>query len=241
MRQRCQACGVLGRSSAKFCQSCGAELAAEPEQPPSGLVGLPCPACGADTRAGAQFCTACGASLSSAQHRGGLPSGGPEPDQPVGKVPPSRMGRGRQRSRMGLWIGGGAAVVVAITAGIALALMLLVGDDEDGNGVAGELEIVLQIIPRAVLLGQDQTTETLTLLALDSNGDEIPIDTLAIEWMSGDSDIVSIVPDPVNAATATVTVLNSIGTAMITARLRTNHNVVAPSGGCYPGSAPSGG
>ena len=129
---------------------------------------------------------------------------------------------------MGLWIGGGAALVVAIAAGIAVAVILLVGGDEGGDGVGGELDIVLQIIPRAVLLGQDQTTETLTLQAFHSNGDEIPIDTLAIEWMSGDSDIVSIVPDPVNAAAATVTVLNPIGTGMITARLRTDHSVVAP-------------
>ena len=164
MRQRCQACGVheplLGEVLSVLRRRA---RGAEAEQPPSGLVGLPCPACGADTRAGAQFCTACGASLPGAKHRGGPPSGGTEPEQPVGEVPRSPMGRGRKGSRMGLWIGGGAAVVVAIAAGIALALILLVGDDEAGDGVGGELDIILQIIPRAVLLGQDQTTETLTL------------------------------------------------------------------------------
>ena len=102
------------------------------------------------------------------------------------------------------------------------------GTTSDRLGSDGELGIVLQIIPGAVLLGQDQTTETLTLHAFDSNGDEIVVDTLAIEWMSSDSDIVSVVPDPDDAATATVTALKPTGTAMVTARLKSEPRVVTP-------------
>src|SRR5215468_4560920 len=51
---RCAKCGTDNRSTAKFCDKCGARLAPT------------CPSCGADNRPDAKFCDSCGAVLGAA-------------------------------------------------------------------------------------------------------------------------------------------------------------------------------
>ena len=142
-----------------------------------------CPECGAETRAGARFCVSCGASLERARRLWVPPGSEPvrgqgaasQPDAPLtpvgtrsrssADIAPPGLKRVRGRWLTSILLGGGVAAAIAVAAGIALALLLLVGGDEGGDGVGGELDIVLQIMPKAVLLGQDQTSETLTLQA----------------------------------------------------------------------------
>ena len=52
---RCAKCGTDNRDSAKFCDKCGARLAAK------------CPACGVENRPDAKFCDSCGANLGAAE------------------------------------------------------------------------------------------------------------------------------------------------------------------------------
>ncbi|HEX6586751.1 MAG TPA: adenylate/guanylate cyclase domain-containing protein [Solirubrobacterales bacterium] len=61
--ESCRACGAGNPAGARFCGSCGANLAA-PEQ---------CPACGAENPAGQAFCNSCGARL-AAESEGSEPS-----------------------------------------------------------------------------------------------------------------------------------------------------------------------
>ncbi len=89
-------------------------------------------------------------------------------------------------------------------------------------------DIVLQIIPGAVLLDRDQSTATLRVQAFDRAGNDVSLDTVAIEWLSSDDQVVRVVPDAGDPTTATATVLQSIGTAMVTTRLTTDPDVVAP-------------
>jgi membrane protease subunit (stomatin/prohibitin family) len=57
---RCGKCGTLNSENAKFCSSCGQELAPAPA--PAGAV-VACPSCGTQNSATAKFCSNCGTSL----------------------------------------------------------------------------------------------------------------------------------------------------------------------------------
>jgi len=57
---RCGNCGTLNSENAKFCSSCGQELAPAPA--PAGAV-VACPSCGTQNSATAKFCSNCGSSL----------------------------------------------------------------------------------------------------------------------------------------------------------------------------------
>ncbi len=89
-------------------------------------------------------------------------------------------------------------------------------------------DVVLQVSPGAVLLGQDRNTETLSVHAFDRNGEDVSLDDVPIEWMSSDDGTVSIAPDTVDNTSASVTVARPLGTAMVTARLARYPTVVSP-------------
>ena len=46
-------------------------------------------------------------------------------------------------------------------------------------------DIILQVTPGAVLLGQDESSATVSVNAFDSGGNAIPTGELEIEWMPG--------------------------------------------------------
>jgi class 3 adenylate cyclase/ribosomal protein L40E len=64
----CASCGTENPSRAKFCMSCGAELAPT------------CPACGAENPPGAKFCIECGTELSAAAAPTVAPTEPPAPE-----------------------------------------------------------------------------------------------------------------------------------------------------------------
>jgi hypothetical protein len=90
------------------------------------------------------------------------------------------------------------------------------------------LDIVPQIVPGAVLLDRDQDMARLRVQAFDRAGNDFSLDTVAIEWLSSDEQIVRIVPQAADATTASATMQRSIGTAMVTVRLATDAEIVAP-------------
>src|SRR5262249_19829082 len=57
---RCGSCGTLNAENAKFCSSCGTELA---PAPPPARAGVACAKCGTNNAATAKFCANCGQSL----------------------------------------------------------------------------------------------------------------------------------------------------------------------------------
>ncbi|HEY2636485.1 MAG TPA: zinc ribbon domain-containing protein, partial [Solirubrobacteraceae bacterium] len=67
----CPACAAENREGARFCDTCGAALAAA------------CPSCGAEPRPGAGFCDRCGTALApaAADVAGPVPAPGPGPGE----------------------------------------------------------------------------------------------------------------------------------------------------------------
>ena len=75
---QCARCQHQNRDGAKFCDACGARLAA------------PCPACGSENRPAARFCNECGASLTTTAAAPSPPTAQPatQIDQPAPAAPP---------------------------------------------------------------------------------------------------------------------------------------------------------
>src|SRR5213596_682417 len=69
-RRACPNCAATNPERARFCMSCGAELAPQ------------CPNCGAENPAGAKFCIECGGSLTAA------PAAAPAPAPAPAEAPP---------------------------------------------------------------------------------------------------------------------------------------------------------
>ena len=61
----CPSCGALIRAAARFCPSCGGEMAPPPAPAPEKPVEQKtnCPYCGAQVRSTAKFCPSCGSAL----------------------------------------------------------------------------------------------------------------------------------------------------------------------------------
>ena len=61
MSKGCEKCGAVNSADARYCRSCGTNLATEPELPAAPTRGVPCRRCAHLNQAGTRYCANCGA------------------------------------------------------------------------------------------------------------------------------------------------------------------------------------
>ena len=86
-------------------------------------------------------------------------------------------------------------------------------------------DVVLQVEPSAVLLGQSESSANLSVRAFTSGGDEVAIDSLDIEWTSSAPEFADVVGD---SGGAVVTAVLATGSTVVTARLEKFPEIVSP-------------
>ncbi len=89
-------------------------------------------------------------------------------------------------------------------------------------------DVLLQVVPAALLLDENQPTGTLRVAAFDSAGETLGTDDLGIEWVTSDAGILQIVPSSTDPSTASAEILDTLGTAFAFARLRDYPQIVSP-------------
>ncbi len=88
-------------------------------------------------------------------------------------------------------------------------------------------DVILQVVPGALLLPAGEGSGRLRVAAYDSQGASLATDDLDIEWISNDPDAVRIAADPANQALATATAMQPIASAIVVARLRDYPRIVS--------------
>ena len=88
-------------------------------------------------------------------------------------------------------------------------------------------DVFLRIVPGALLLPEGDDSGVVRVDAFASDGDPVAVDSLDVEWISSEPDLVRVDVDPTDSSTATVTVVDGACNAFVFARLRDEPLIVS--------------